>query len=154
MSDARQEQHDPDQQLAALSEALDDLGRHERRAAPAGLEDRIFMRTRPTATTSGVLARIGGVARTGWRMAAMVALCAVATVALYLGVRSGAGTSGAGDGVSIDMVALDHDFDAWLTAMDESADDDISEVASVMKRVEAAYDDFWSDDLAVGEESL
>lgn len=139
-----------DADLEALNRALDDLGRHERRSAPAGLEERIYVRTRAAARGDGVLARIGfGGA---WRLAAVLTLATLGVAALYVAFRPG-GTGGLTPGAEIDMVALERDFDAWLTALDEPSES-VEDVATTLRTVEAAYEDFWSDTLLPTEEAL
>ena len=154
MNDTHHQPDHTDPQLDALSSALDELGRHERRAAPAGLEERIFMRTRADSPRPGVLARLGAAGATHhtWRLAAVLTLSALAVATLYVAFGRGAPTT-LPPPPEFDMVALEQDFDAWLTALDEPSED-VEDVAVTLRTVEAAYADFWTDTLVPTEEAL
>lgn len=149
MNEEREQYDGLDPELASISGALDELGRVERRAAPGGLESRIFEHTRPTAPASGgVLARIGP----GWRLAAAVGIGAIAVAGTWYAVQRGS-SSAPGPASDFDMVAFEAEFETWLAELEEPMDD-IESVDSGFSTVEAAYENFWTDPLALGEESL
>ena len=150
MNDAHQNGMDPtqDPEMASIHEALDELGRRDRRSAPADLEERIFARTRQTKPASSVLARIGP----AWRLAAAVGIGAMAIAATWYGLQSSPTPTPAPEG-EFDMIAFEAEFDAWLSDL-ESPSEDVESMAESFSTVEEAYADFWTDTLALSEESL
>ena len=139
-----------DAELHPVAAALDELGARERRAAPAGLEERLLARTlpmlrgeahadTPDADRSPVIARIGF--RRALQLAAAVAVIATGGLAGWLALRPAPSVAPAPPEVA------NLTTDQLLEEIDSEADDWFADLDSLQTTADTASStitDFWS----------
>jgi len=144
---------EPAPELERVASALDALAERERSAAPAGLEDRVFVRTRgllpharvaddsPHADRAITPLRIEPILKWRWRLAAGIAIAAATVLIAGLIVNRSASTQPG---------TLADDVDSEINEFLEIT----SEMESLLAATDAPFDvqsvgfndDFWGDD--------